>query len=51
MTTVLVVPQPGQGDYREAFEIARETAASSIDFTTSDLARFLNGLVPEVADV
>ncbi|MCI0465645.1 MAG: pyrimidine 5'-nucleotidase [Beijerinckiaceae bacterium] len=46
MTTVLVVPKPGQEDHREAFETAREEAAAYINYVTSDLARFLMGLVP-----
>jgi putative hydrolase of the HAD superfamily len=54
MTTVLVVPKPGQMDHREAFEIARGEATSYIDFVTSDLARFLKALAsdaPDTADV
>jgi putative hydrolase of the HAD superfamily len=50
MTTVLVVPKPGQMDHREAFEIARGEATSYIDFVTSDLARFLTGLAPDAPD-
>ncbi len=50
MATVLVVPKPGQMDYREAFEIARGEATSFIDFVTSDLARFLMGLAPEAPE-
>jgi putative hydrolase of the HAD superfamily len=42
MTTVLVVPGPGQTDHREAFEITSEATPSHIDFVTNDLARFLN---------
>jgi putative hydrolase of the HAD superfamily len=42
MTTVLVVPQPGQKVYREAFEMTRGDACPHIDFVTSDLARFLS---------
>jgi putative hydrolase of the HAD superfamily len=54
MTTVLVVPKPGQMDHRDAFEIFREDAPPYIDFVTSDLARFLTGLAPdapETADI
>jgi putative hydrolase of the HAD superfamily len=54
MTTVLVVPKPGQMDHRETFETARGEATSYIDYVTSDLARFLTGLasdVPDTADV
>jgi putative hydrolase of the HAD superfamily len=53
MTTVLVVPKPGQMDHREAFEIARGEATSYIDFVTSDLARFLKALAsdPDTGDV
>jgi putative hydrolase of the HAD superfamily len=50
MTTVLVVPKPGQMDHRDAFEILRETAPPYIDFVTSDLARFLTGLAPDGPD-
>jgi putative hydrolase of the HAD superfamily len=41
MTTVLVVPKPGQMDHRDAFEIFRDTAPPYIDFVTSDLEAFL----------
>ena len=54
MTTVLVVPKPGQLDHRDAFEIPRGEATPYIDFVTSDLARFLTGLAadaPDTADV
>jgi len=54
MTTVLVVPKPGQMDRRETFEIFRDAAPPYIDFVTSDLARFLTGLAsdaPDTADV
>ncbi|MCI0736312.1 MAG: pyrimidine 5'-nucleotidase [Beijerinckiaceae bacterium] len=50
MTTVLVVPKPGQEDHREAFETAREEAAAYIHYVTSDLARFLMGLAPSQLD-
>jgi putative hydrolase of the HAD superfamily len=50
MTTVLVVPKPGQTDHRDAFEIFREAAPPYIDFVTSDLARFLTGLAPDAPD-
>jgi putative hydrolase of the HAD superfamily len=46
MTTVLVVPKPGQSDHREAFEISLGEAAPCIDFVTCDLAQFLMGLGP-----
>ncbi|MGC2221058.1 MAG: pyrimidine 5'-nucleotidase [Methylocella sp.] len=44
MTTVLVVPEPGQRDHREVFEITHDPATPYIDFVTSDLARFLRGV-------
>jgi putative hydrolase of the HAD superfamily len=47
MTTVLVVPKPGQMDHRDAFEITSEAVPPHIDFVTNDLARFLNDAVPE----
>jgi putative hydrolase of the HAD superfamily len=47
MTTVLVVPKPGQMDHRDAFEITSEAMPPHIDFVTNDLARFLNDAVPE----
>jgi putative hydrolase of the HAD superfamily len=50
MTTVLVVPKPGQMDHRDTFEIFREAAPPYIDFVTSDLARFLKGLAPDFPD-
>ena len=50
MTTVLVVPKPGQMDHRDAFEIARGGTMAYIDFVTSDLARFLTGLAPDAPD-
>lgn len=46
MTTVLVVPKPGQADHRESFEIMRDPEPSYIDFVTSDLVLFLSGLAP-----
>ncbi|HWX13654.1 MAG TPA: pyrimidine 5'-nucleotidase, partial [Methylocella sp.] len=46
MTTVLVVPKPGQKVHREAFETAHEAAALHIDYFTSDLSQFLNGFAP-----
>ena len=51
MTTVLVVPKPGQMDHRDAFEIFRDAAPPYIDFVTSDLARFLNDLAPDTTEV
>jgi putative hydrolase of the HAD superfamily len=50
MTTVLVVPKPGQMDHRDAFEIFRDAAPPYIHFVTSDLARFLTGLAPDAPD-
>lgn len=50
MTTVLVVPKPGQMDHRDAFEIFHDAAPPYIDFVTSDLARFLTGLAPNAPD-
>jgi putative hydrolase of the HAD superfamily len=50
MTTVLVVPEPGQRDHREAFEITHDPAKPFIDFVTSDLARFLRGVTPDAPD-
>jgi putative hydrolase of the HAD superfamily len=47
MTTVLVVPKPGQMDHGDAFEITSEAVPPHIDFVTNDLARFLNDAVPE----
>jgi len=51
MTTVLVVPKPGQMDHRDTFEIARGEATSYIDFVTSDLAWFLKDLAPDTTDI
>jgi putative hydrolase of the HAD superfamily len=50
MTTVLVVPKPGQMDHRDAFEIASEVVPPHIDFVTNDLARFLMALFPNAPD-
>ena len=44
MTTVLVVPKPGDLDPREAFEIVTEVAPPHIDYVTSDLAGFLRAV-------
>jgi len=44
MTTVLVAPAQSQAVHREAFETDQVAAAPYIDFVTSDLAVFLNGL-------
>ena len=49
MTTVLVVPKPGQLDHRDAFEILSEAVPPHIDFVTSDLALFLNDAVQDAA--
>jgi len=43
MRTVLVVPKPGQKDYRESFEMPGKAVPPHIDFVTDDLALFLNG--------
>jgi putative hydrolase of the HAD superfamily len=50
MTTVLVVPKPGQMDHRDAFEIFRDAAPPYIDFVTSDLARFLRDFPSDAPD-
>jgi putative hydrolase of the HAD superfamily len=50
MTTVLVVPKPGQMDHREAFEIAGGAETPYIDFVTNDLARFLKGVAQDASD-
>jgi putative hydrolase of the HAD superfamily len=50
MTTVLVVPKPDQKIHREDFETEHAALAPHIDFITSDLARFLNGLVASSPD-
>jgi putative hydrolase of the HAD superfamily len=42
MTTVLVVPKPGQMDHRDAFEITGDAVPPHIDFVTSDLEAFLD---------
>jgi putative hydrolase of the HAD superfamily len=41
MTTVLVMPKPGQMDHREACEITSEVVPDHIDFATTDLEGFL----------
>ncbi len=46
MTTVLVIPKPGQLDHRDASEITSEAMPAHIDFVTSDLALFLRGVAP-----
>jgi putative hydrolase of the HAD superfamily len=46
MTTVLVVPKPGQMDHREAFEITLGETDLHIDFVTSDLVQFLREMMP-----
>jgi putative hydrolase of the HAD superfamily len=43
MTTVLVTPEPGREDRREAWEIAHGREPH-VDFVTSDLVGFLEGL-------
>jgi putative hydrolase of the HAD superfamily len=50
MTTVLVVPKPGQMDHREAFEIRLGEADLHIDFLTSDLVQFLRDMMPVALD-
>jgi putative hydrolase of the HAD superfamily len=49
MTTVLVVPKPGQMDHRDAFEITSEAVPPHIDFVTSDLALFLMALFQDTS--
>jgi putative hydrolase of the HAD superfamily len=44
MATVLVTPEPGAHDGREAWEIAHGREPH-VDFTTSDLSGFLEGLI------
>ncbi|HUB64411.1 MAG TPA: pyrimidine 5'-nucleotidase [Methylocella sp.] len=51
MTTVLVVPKPGQMDHRDAFEIMSAPVPPHIDFVTSDLARFLRELFPSHQEI
>ena len=46
MTTVLVVPKPGQPDHREPFEIPAATGLPHVDFVTTDLEAFLADLLP-----
>jgi putative hydrolase of the HAD superfamily len=41
MTTVLIVPKPGQADHREPFEITGTEALPHVDFATNDLEGFL----------
>jgi putative hydrolase of the HAD superfamily len=41
MTTVLIVPKPGQSDHREAFEIPGTEILPHVDFATYDLEGFL----------
>ena len=50
MTTVLVVPKPGQKDHHDAFEIASGDAQAHIDFVTDDLAQFLMTFLPDAPD-
>jgi putative hydrolase of the HAD superfamily len=50
MTTVLVVPKPGQMDHRDAFEITSEVVPPHIDFVTNDLTRFLMALFPNAPE-
>lgn len=45
MRTALVVPKPGQEDYREAFEITTSYALPHIDCVTSDLEKFLREIL------
>ena len=45
MTTVLVVPKPGQPDHREPFEIPAATGLPHVDFVTPDLEAFLADLI------
>lgn len=41
MTTVLIVPKPGQEDHREPFEIPGAAALPHVDFATHNLEGFL----------
>ncbi len=45
MTTVLVVPKPGQPDHREPFEIPSDEIMPHVDYVTSDLAGFLTEII------
>jgi len=45
MTTVLVVPKPGQPDHREPFEIPATEALPHVNFVTSDLEGFLAEII------
>jgi putative hydrolase of the HAD superfamily len=45
MTTVLVVPKPGQLDHREPFEIPGTEVLPHVDFVTPDLEGFLADII------
>lgn len=45
MTTVLVVPKPGQTDHREPFEIPASARLPHVDFMTDNLGEFLAGII------
>ncbi len=44
MTTVLIIPKPGQADHREPFELPGAKALPHVDFATHDLERFLGDI-------
>ena len=44
MKTVLIVPEAGQPDHREPFEIPGTLALPHVDFVTTDLGGFLADL-------
>jgi putative hydrolase of the HAD superfamily len=45
MTTVLIVPKPGQADHREPFEIPGAGRLPHVDFVTPDLDGFLADII------
>jgi putative hydrolase of the HAD superfamily len=45
MTTVLVVPKPGQPDHREPFEVSGTGCLPHVNFVTSDLEAFLTDVI------
>lgn len=50
MTTVLVVPKPGQPDHREPFEIPGAGRLPHVDFVTPDLEGFLVDIISATTD-
>ncbi len=48
MTTVLVMPKPGQMDHREACEITSAIIPEHVDFVTTDLEGFLEKAVLKI---